>query len=206
MSSVIILQGTTDSFSLQNLATLPDLLMSANRRFFLASKHKDKSVFLTGWSQMFEQKKKKGCIQRFLWRRIDSVFLNFTCYPKRNEANKTAVQAECDRTERRDKLPSFQQKSWDAAHNINLKTNRKKGRKFFLFFLLLFYTAPHLFRNLTLKKHFNMFVLKSNVADLSQALVFRFTGKLNIKIKWYWVPLVNTRPLDRGKRLEQRTD
>lgn len=193
MSSVIILQGTTDSFSLQNLATLPDLLMSANRRFFLASKHKDKSVFLTGWSQMFEQKKKKkGCIQRFLWRR--------------NEANKTAVQAECDRTERRDKLPSFQLKSWDAVHNINLKTNRKKGRKFFLFFLLLFYTAPHLFRNLTLKKHFNMFVLKSNVADLSQALVFRFTGKLNIKIKWYWVPLVNIRTLDRGKRLEQRTD
>ena len=115
--------------------------MSANRRLFLASKYEDKSVFITGWSQMFGQFIfffLKSCVQCFLLRRIDSVFLNLMCYPERNEANKTAVWAQCDRVERRDKLPSFQLKSWDAAHNINLKTNRKKERKFFFFYSFCF--------------------------------------------------------------------
>lgn len=152
-------------------------------------------------------KKKKKAAYNAFYEDVLTLFFS-TSRVTRSEMRQTKLQCKQSAIAPRGETnyPHSNKKSWDAAHNINLKTNRKKGRKFFFFFLLLFYTAPHLFRNLTLKKHFNMFVLKSNVADLSQALVFRFTGKLNIKIKWYWVPLVNTRALDRGKRLEQRTD
>ena len=68
-----------NSFSLQNLATLPDLLMTANRRFFLASKYKDRSVFLTGCSQMFQQKKKKKATYNAFCGDVLTLFFSTSC-------------------------------------------------------------------------------------------------------------------------------
>lgn len=134
MSSVIILQGTTDSFSLQNLATLPDLLMSANRRFFLASKYKDKSVFLTGCSQMFEQKKKKRLHTTLSMKTYWLCFSQLHVLPeaKWGKQNCSVSRVRSHREERQTTLIPTKKLGRCAQHKF--KDKQEKGKEILLLF------------------------------------------------------------------------